>query len=120
MRIIIVFICIFIHFSSCMNNRSDKILKLINSGNLSDRVDGYLSMKGRSDTIYLKYIFKYDREDYKIIHNFRHLGKTVLWAKVVALENISGFTSPVPNSRFPDSSIIPFYKKWAIKNGYLK
>jgi len=70
------------------------------------------------DSNYIKHIFD-DPFDQRITHKRKHYSESVYQAKMNAMKRISEKEPPKQITRNPDSTIIEFYRSWAIEHGYL-
>lgn len=110
------FLIFFILFS-CQSK--EKIQNLLNSNDKTEIMQGCRFINSIEDTIYIPLLFK-NITDERVSHNISYNGISVYQAKIAALKRISGINPPNKVISKVDTININFYKKWAIKKGYLK
>jgi hypothetical protein len=104
-------------FCSCKTNDT-KIDRLIHSNKVDDVVHAYYLIGESDNTKYIKNIFQ-ETMDIRISHARQFYGISVYQSKMVAMSKISGLKPPRVISYLPDSTIIVFYKNWAIEKGFI-
>lgn len=116
MKILITLHILFFLLSSCESTK-EKINAHIHSSGSCDRIEGFELIGKNKDTSFLNEIFK-DPSDVQICHSMKYYGKSVLWAKVKALERITNIKLPYSYTTFSlDSSALIFYKNIFISQG---
>lgn len=112
---------LFLHFSCkeeiCIDD--DKIEKKITSNSANDIVEGYYIIGECRRIKFIEKSFK-NINDVRISHHIRYNGISVYKSKMIALKKISGLEPPVKLTNQPDSIIIAYYYRWAIKNNYIQ
>jgi hypothetical protein len=112
-----IFLGAIILFCSCRTNETE-INRLLHSNKASDIVRAYYLIGESGNSKYIKNIFK-ETMDSRISHASQFYGISVYQSKMVAMSKISGLKPPKEISYLPDSSVIVFYKDWAIKKGFI-
>jgi hypothetical protein len=90
--------------------------RLINSSYAGDRIRGAYAIGEARDTSYVPWLLKQPTDGH-ISYNLRSYGVSVYQSKMNALRLISGQAPPAPITCQPDSTVVDFYRRWAIKQG---
>jgi len=115
-----IYLCfLFIILSSCENNNNEEVQKFLNSNDKTQIIRGCSLIKDKKDTIFVKSLLS-NINDSRISHDLEFYGISVYEAKIKALKRISGLTPPNVITYKIDSLNMNFYKKWAIRKGYIK
>lgn len=103
--------------SAC--NSKEKTSRLLKSDDKVQIMLGCSYLDSQKDTIYIPLLFD-NIDDGRISHDLRFNGMSVYQCKINALTRISKIDPPKKVTDDVDTININFYRKWAIKHGYLK
>jgi hypothetical protein len=101
--------------AGCTDHAS--IERLINSSHATDRIRGADIIGEARDTSYVPWLLKQPMVC-QTSYSLRSYGVTTYQSKMNALRQISGQAPPTPITHQPDSTVVDFYRRWAIKQGY--
>ena len=97
-------------FLAC--NSENHIKDLVNSPNTCEQINGYLKINKKNYAPFQNALLLSTRDDKKIDHCINHYGKNVMWAKIKALEKITGTKLPYEYNAFTlDSTAFDFYRQ---------
>jgi len=108
-----------IYFISLWSGSKNRIDSLLEKDDAYHLVQAYHLIGEDKDTSYIKLIF-INPYDPRTSNHFKFKGMSIYQQKMWALKQMSGLIPPHKITSDVDSSIVDYYRNWAIKNGYLR